>query len=470
MTGSGDARKGSMNKQPTPEEALGFTHVQTAHGISEYVLNANGLKVVLMEDHSKPVFTYLQMFRVGSRNEKPAGLFSALGRGARVNLSGTRGVFHFLEHLFFKGTEKHNPEDGTGVFETFAPLGMLLNATTFFDRTCYFECVSAEHFETCVEIEADRMRNLLLRPGPVENERGVVLEEMSTRGKDPERLMFGKMFETAFTEHPYRWTAIGIKEDVETVSLEQIRACYSTYCWPNNGVIIFRGAVEKLVALAAIARHYGQIPRSPEPIPIVWESEPPQQGERRFEVRKSGDLPRLWLGYHVPESSHDDTYALAVIARILGGSSDPNSRLYSSLVENGLVADAGCTQLEFRDPGLFTVETMLTAKTSLQKVEELLLAELDRLAREPVSEEELAQARDANRTSTIVGIQDPMTWVKWICEGESAVGDWRWQVEFDDHFDKVTADDVMRVAGKYFAKDNRTVGIFIPTNAESDGS
>lgn len=463
-------RHGDQERKPTPEEELGFTHVQSAHGISEYVLNANGLKVVLMEDHSKPVFTYLQMFRVGSRNEKPAGLFSALSRQARVNLSGTTGVFHFLEHLMFKGTEKHNPENGTGVFETFGPLGMLLNATTFFDRTSYFECVSAQHFETPIEVEADRMRNLLLHSGPVESERGVVLEEMSMRGKDPDRIMFGKMFETAFQEHPYRWTAIGLRPDVENVTLPQIRACYDTYLWPNNCVIVCRGAVENIVVLAAIARHYANIPRSPQPIPLVFDVEPPQEAERRFEVRKSGDLPRVWLGFHVPESSQDDTYALAVIARILGGSSNPDSRLYSALVENGLVADAGCSQLEFRDPGLFTIETTLTPKTSVEKVESVLLSELARLSQEPVSEEELAFARAANRVSTVLGLQDPMQWVKWICEGESAVGDWRWQVEFDDCFDKVTAEDVMRVAGKYFTETNRTVGVFIPTNSDSEES
>ncbi len=317
------------------------------------------------------------------------------------------------------------------------------------------------------------MRNLRLNPNSsrdraqVSSERGVVLEEMGKRGKSPDSAMFARMYETAFDVHPYRWMTIGRRPDVESMTIEQLRAFYDTYYWPNNCTVVIRGDFNSLDALALIAKHYGKIPASPQAVPVVWEIEPPQQGERRFEVRKSGDLERVWLGFHVPEAGHDDTYALAVIARLLGGNSDPSSRFYMSLVERGLVADATCTQLMQRNPGLFIVDSTVAPGVAHETVEQALLRELERLTTEPVGEDELDLARQANRTSTMQGTQDPMAWVKWVCEGEAAV-DWRWQVQFDDRFDVVTSADIMRVAIKYFGMQNRTVGVFFPTRDEAE--
>jgi zinc protease len=455
------------SREMTTEERLGFDLVQSAHGISEYVLRANGLKVLLKEDRSKPVVTYLQVFKVGSRNERPA---DSLGRAnllkAMVGLEGTTGATHFLEHLMFKGTRDHDPANGTGVFETFSPLGNVLNATTSLDRTCYFECVSARHLEVCIEIEADRMRNLRFDPELVEAEREVVLEEMGERGREPDEIMMERMFATAFGEHPYRWPIIGARADVESMTIAQLKAFYDTFYWPDNCTVVIRGDFNSVDALALVAKHYGKISRAPHAVPMVWEVEPPQQSERRFEVRKAGDLPRLWLGFHTPEAGHDDSYALAVIAQILGGASDPTSRLYKSLVEVGLVADVSCGPFMRRNPSIFLADTVVEHGVSPEVVERAFLAELARLTSEPVSAEELDLAREANRTGTMQRTQDPMAWVKQICEGEAVV-DWRWQMQFDDNFDKVTAEDIMRVARKYFVETNRTVGVFIPTNSET---
>jgi zinc protease len=450
--------------EQTPEERLGFEFVQSAHGISEHRLRANGLKVLLMEDRSKPVVTYLQVFKVGSRNEKPSNAGNTNLLKAMAGLAGTTGATHFLEHLMFKGTDEHNPADGTGVFETFAPLGNVLNATTFFDRTCYFECVAARHLEVCIDIEADRMRNLRFDPALVEAERGVVLEEMGMRGREPDGVMFERMYATAFTEHPYRWMTIGAREDVESMTIAQLKAYYDTFYWPDNCTVVVRGDFNSVDALALIAKHYGAIPPAPHAVPMVWEVEPPQQGERRFEVRKAGDLQRLWLGFHTPEAGHDDSYVLAVIAQLLGGANNPTSRLYASLVESGLVADASCQPFLQRNPGMIIMDAVVAAGVSVETVEHAFLAEIAKLASEPVSDDELDLARASNRNSTMVSTQDPMAWAKWICEGEAAV-DWRWQVQFDDNFDLVTAADIMRVAARYLIERNRTVGVFTPTNS-----
>ena len=452
---------------------LGFTFKQETQGIAEYRFDKNDLKVVIKEDHSKPVVTFMQMFRVGSRNETPAddGLTRSHLTAALMNstsLAGTTGATHFLEHLMFKGTEEHNPDNGTGVFQTFGPLGNLLNATTSFDRTTYFECVSAQHLETCMEIESDRMRNLRLDPAEVESERGVVLEEMSMGLKSPDRIMLARMYETAFDVHPYQWMTIGRRKDVETVTLAQLRAYYDTFYWPDNCTLIMRGDLTILQALRLIAKHYGEIPKAPHTIPIVWAVEPLHKGARRYEVRKAGALPRVLLGFHVSDAGHDDTYALAMISQLLGNNELLSSRLYSGLIESGLAASASCTSMEQRNPGLFTIKATVSPDSTVEQVEAALLAELAKLATEPVPEEELQLARDSNRTSTMESLQDPMDWAQFICSGEATVCDWRWKVEFDDEFDRVTAQDVQRVAAKYFTPLNRTIGHFVPTENEAD--
>jgi zinc protease len=426
-------------------QALGFTKVQEAKGIVEYRLDRNGLKVLLSENHAKPVVTFMALFHVGSRNEAV----------------GFTGSTHFLEHLMFKGTPTHNPQDGNGVFEMMKPLGNLLNATTWFDRTNYFECVPAEHLPLCIELEADRMRNLMLRVDDRNSEMTVVRNEMERGENEPDRVMMGEMFAVSFREHPYHHPTIGWRSDVEGVSLERMKEFYDVFYWPNNCTVMVRGDFDTVEALELIARHYGPIPASPHKIPTVYTVEPPQEGERRFEINRAGDLPRVWAGYHIPEAAHADTYALAAMRAVLGGSSSKSSRLYKRLIDTGLCASVSASHMELRDPGLFMVNGTVSADHTVAEVEAAFYEEIARLAAEPVTLDELNRAKNANRKSTILGALDPMGWANMIAEGEASV-DWKWVVEYDDNFDKVTPADVQRVAAKYFGRTNRTVGYFIP--------
>ena len=426
-------------------QELGFTRVQEAKGIVEYRFDRNGLKVLLSENHAKPVVTYMALYHVGSRNEAV----------------GYTGSTHFLEHMMFKGTPKHNPQDETGVFEMIKPLGNLLNATTWFDRTNYFECVPSEHLALCIELEADRMRNLMLRQDDRDSEMSVVRNEMERGENDPDSVMMGEIYAVAFREHPYHHPTIGWRSDVEGVPLERMKQFYDDYYWPNNCTVMVRGDFDSIEALQLIALHYGHIPASPKPIPQVYTVEPAQEGERRFEVRRAGDLPRVWVAFHVPEAAHEDTYALAAMAAILGSSSQKSSRIYKRLIESGMASGASVDHMQQHDPGLFILSASVTAESSAAAIEAAIFDELSRLAAEPVSVNELKRACNANSKGTILGALDPMGWANMISEGEASV-DWKWVMEFDDHFNQVTAGDVLRVARKYFSKDNRTVGHFIP--------
>ncbi len=429
---------------------LGFTLVQQTKGIFEYRFDKNGLKVILSEDHSKPVVGYMVVYRVGSRNE---GV-------------GYTGATHFLEHMMFKGTEKHNPQDGNGVFETIKPLGNVINATTSFDRTCYFECVPSQHLEVCIELESDRMRNLKLRQDDRNSEMPVVRQEMSRGQNNPDRVLSQEMMATAFREHSYHHPVIGWRSDVEGVPLERQEQFYDDFYWPNNCTAELRGDFDKIEALTMLAKYYGEIPSSPKPIPTVYTVESAQQGERRFELHRKGDLPRISIAFHVPEAGHQDTYALTALEQILGSSDQKTSRLYKRLIETGLASSASAGHMQRRDPGLFMVNAMVTPRSTVNEVESVLLGELAKFAKETVTDAELNRARNANRKSTILSTLDPMNWLQWLCNGEAVV-DWRWMVDFEDRFDEVTAADIQRVAKQYFTKNNRTVGYFIPTAEEA---
>lgn len=428
--------------------SLGITKVAEQEGIKEYRLK-NGLKILLKEDHSAPVVSFMVVYRVGSRNE-------AVGH---------TGATHFLEHMMFKGTKKFNPADNTGVMEIFGKVGGLLNATTWLDRTNYFECVGSEYLELCIQVEADRMRNLNLREEDRESEMRVVLNEFSRSENNPASVLGRELMAVAFREHPYHHPTIGWWSDVANVPMEKLKEFYDQYYWPNNATVIAVGDFTPDNALKLIHKHFGKIKSSPKPIPTMYTQEPPQEGERRFEIRRAGDLPRMEIGYHTPEATHPDIYALDALHSILGDSSKRSSRLYKRLIETGLVTDTSASVIPFRDPSLFSVDAVLAPGKTFAEVEQVIYEELERLANEPVDEEELNRIKAANRKGTILGSADPQVFANMLCSAESCA-DWTWLINYDKHFDALTPADIQRVARTYFRKTNRTVGHFIPLTAE----
>lgn len=423
---------------------MGIKKVDEAAGIVEYRLK-NGLKVLLRENHSAPVVSFMVVYRVGSRNEAV----------------GYTGSTHFLEHMMFKGTRKYSPQAGSGVMETFNRIGALLNATTWLDRTNYFECVPSEYLELCVRIEADRMRNLNLRQEDRDSEMTVVRNEFERGENNPGSALSKEVVALAFREHPYHHPTIGWRSDVEGVPLSRMKEFYNTYYWPNNATVIVVGEFDPEETLLLIQKHFGKIPSSPEPIPEVYTVEPPQEGERRLELCRAGDLPQLLIAYHTPEADHDDTYPLAVMHALLGDSGKRSSRLYKALVETELTTSCYASNGEFRDPFLFTLGATLAPGKSFEEVEAAFFAEIAKLAEEPPGDDELQRARSANRKGTILGSADPQTFANMLCAAES-VATWRWLVEYDDRYDAVSAADVQRVASRYFSPENRTIGHFVP--------
>jgi zinc protease len=250
--------------------------------------------------------------------------------------------------------------------------------------------------------------------------------------------------------------------------MERMKDFYDTYYWPNNATVIIVGDFQPLAALKMISRHFGKIPSSPSPIPKVYTIEPPQEGERRFVLKRAGDLPQLAIGWHTPEATHPDTYALSAMRAVLGDAGKRSSRLYRALMETALCTSCYSQNGEFRDPSLFEVGATIAPNATFEKVEEVIYEEIAKLAKEPVTEDELRRAKAANRKGTTLANADPMSFINLLCQAEASA-DWKWAMEYDDKFDAVTPEEIMRVASLYFSEDNRTVGRFIPTEREQTG-
>jgi zinc protease len=427
----------------------GIEKITEEHGVAEYKLH-NGLKVLLVPNHTAPVITLLVLYKVGSRNE---GV-------------GYTGSTHFLEHMLFKGTKKHNPEKGNGLDDLLTQIGAYWNATTWFDRTSYFEVVPNEYLELCIQLEADRMRNLLLRQEDHDSEMSVVRNELERGENYPEDALEKELYAVAFREHPYHHPTIGWRSDVEGVSMDRLREFYNTFYWPNNATVILVGDFEPQNSMQLMQKHFGKLPTAPKPIPEVYTTEPAQEGERRLEIHRAGDLPRVWFGFHVPEAAHADNYPLAAMRHILGSTYERSSRLYKGLIDTSLASDVFARHDDLRDPGLFIVGATLNPGVEIAAVEVALQNELERLKTQPVSIEELARAKSANRKGTILSKADPSSLAFMLGEAESKA-DWHWLMDYDDNFDKVDAHDIQRVAKKYLEKVNRTVGTFIPREESS---
>jgi zinc protease len=419
---------------------LGFRFESEAQGIVEYTCVANGLKVLLIENHSAPVVTSMVVYRVGSRNEAV----------------GYTGSTHFLEHMMFKGTARFN------MVEQLKPLGADFNATTSYDRTNYFAKVPSKYLRELITMESDRMRNLALRKSDRDSEMTVVRNEFEIGKNDPGSLLHEHLMATAFQEHPYHHPIIGWLDDVENVPLERMHEFYNTFYWPNNATLMVVGDFDTSECLQIIAETYGQIPAATHPIPQVYTKEPPQQGERRFKIVKPSTSPaEVVIGFHVPEAIHSDSYALSALATVLGDSGKRNSRLYKALVEKRLAVQCYAAPSSMKDPGLFILGGTCAPGVSPDQVEAALLAEIDKVRKELVGADELERAKMANRKSTALGSDNQMALLNQLCHAE-VVGSWKEYIEFDDKYDQVTPADITAVVGRYFAEENRTVGVFVP--------
>ena len=450
MSKSPSRRKRKSSKEVASEDppigtelARVFDFVGDADGIEEYRLKSNGLQVLYMRQGIAPVATTMITYRVGSRNES----------------AGLTGATHFLEHLMFKGTERFNRRRGTSIFEVLQSVGAQVNATTWLDRTNYYEMMESEHLSLALDIESDRMRNALLNEEDVESERTVILNEFDRGENESQRRLFHLLWSTAFIAHPYRHPTIGWRSDIESVTAADLRNFYDTYYWPNNATLSIIGGVERVEALKQVADRFGPISSSPLNIPDVTTREPLQSGERRFELNMSGEVGSVVMGYHTPGGRHGDADALGVLSMILSGGK--TSRFYRALTDTGLAAYAHASSMTLRDSGLFILIASPADGIDNASIESALDRELDRVIQEGVEQGELSLAKKQVRTQTLFGRDSSYAIAAQLNEA-IATGDWRLYAGQLDRVEALSKEDIDRVARTYLAKDARSVGYLNP--------
>ncbi|MDD5562942.1 MAG: pitrilysin family protein [Thermoanaerobaculaceae bacterium] len=422
-----------------------FAVVVRERGVEELRLETNGLRVLLLPDGSVPVVAACVVYHVGSRNE-------AVGH---------TGSTHLLEHLMFKGSQAFDPARGRPVARVLERVGAAFNATTWFDRTNYYETLPPEHLSLALELEADRMRGALLREADLASEMTVVRNEFERGENDPFDVLLKESFAVAFREHPYHHPTIGWRSDIEATTIERLRAFYDTFYYPDNASLVLVGSFDRDEALALVARHFGPLPRASRPVPAVVTREPRQEGERRFIVRRSGEVGWVVVSWRVPEAAHADTHALAVLADALGGG--VTSRLHQKLVETGLCLDVQALAWQLRDPGLFQVFATLNPPTGHAKVEKIIRAELAKVVAKGLWKSEVLRARAQVEAQTAFHRDSPAQVAAALTEAISAA-DWRFYLDYPGRIKAVTRDDVQRVAAATFVDDGASVGYFIPKN------
>ena len=420
-----------------------FEFVDASGGIEEYMLTSNGLRVLVLEQAAAPVVAFMVTYHVGSRNE----------------WTGLTGATHILEHLMFKGTERFHKKKGTSIFETLQRVGARVNATTWFDRTNYYEMLPKQHLPLAIEIEADRMRGALLDAEDLESERTVILNEYDRGKNEALRNLYDAVWSAAFVAHPYHHPTIGWRSDIENVTPEGLRHFYDTYYWPNNATISIIGDVDRQEALALVGEHFGALEAAPEPIPEMHTREPEQQGERRVKVHQEGQLGAVMTSYKSPEGLSEDADALDILARVLA--SGKGGRLFKRLTDRGLTADVFAMSARLRDPGLFSLFAFLTPEATHDAVEAGMREVVRDVQQEGITDEELQRAKTQLKAKEAFGRDGPFAIASQLNEAIAA-GDWTLYTTYLDRIDRVTAADVQRVAETYLQPQRVTVGHYIP--------
>jgi zinc protease len=413
--------------------------VRQLEGISEYELG-NGLRVLIFPDRSQPTVTVNITYLVGSRSEG----------------YGETGMAHLLEHLMFKGSARH-PK----LAPEMTARGAQNNATTWYDRTNYYETLKATdaNLEWALDMEADRMVNAFMAKADLGSEMTVVRNEFEMGENDPMGVLSERVLSTAYLWHNYGKATIGARSDIENVPIERLRQFYQRFYQPNNAVLLVTGRFDAERALALVQRSFGAIPRSGQPLWPDTTAEPPQDGERTVTLRRAGGVPCVAAAYHVPSGAHRDYASIDVLAMILADT--PSGRLYKALVPTGLAASVGGGAYQMRDPGTLTFSAEVRAGASLEKARHAMLAALEGLRSAPPTQSEVARARARLlkemelrlASSTEVGLELS----EWI-----AMGDWRLIFLHRDRLRTVTQRSVAAVADRYLRRANRTVGLYVP--------
>jgi len=410
---------------------------------------ANGLKVVLVEDRSRPVTNLQVWYHVGSKDEQ----------------TGRTGFAHLFEHLMFLGSKNVGPEQHMRYVRQ---AGGQVNAYTSFDQTVYWETFPSNYLERMLWLEADRMATLDVSQANFTKEREVVKEERRMRYENqPYGLVMEAVLAETYKTYPYKHMPIGSVEDLERASLKDVQDFHSTFYVPNNATLILVGDFEADEALQLVQKHFGAAPRAKE-VPRVKAVETAPSEPRTHEVKQANiPLPAVTLSWILPPLNHPDTYALDVAGIIL--SSGQSSRIYRRLVYEEQLAQYAFGQAQsLEGPSFFFGAAIVNQGKDIQKLSEGLQSVIQELAATPPSAEELTKAKNQLIAGFITGREGVQA--KGDSLGRCAVllgNPARYNSELD-HFRQVSAEDVRRVTAQYLKPQNLTRLIFPASEPTSE--
>lgn len=408
---------------------------------------ANGLRVIIAEDHNAPVYSIVVHYMVGSRDER----------------KGRTGFAHLFEHMMFKGSENIGPgEHFMLVFNN----GGSMNGTTNKDRTVYFETLPANQLDLGIFLEADRMRSLEITKENLDNQRNAVQEE---RRLGVDNQPYGKTFELvdelAYDNPAYEHSVIGSMADLNAASVEDVASFFKAYYAPNNAVLSIVGDVDTKTTLEKARKAFGPIPSQPAP-PKVDMTEPKQTAERRQSLDDPlARLTRVDIVFKVPPRLTADDDAVQVLGTVL--SSGRSSRLYQQIVrEQQLAPNVNAARDGAIGPGLFRVIGTVAPGKTAEALEAAIYAEIEKVKNGPIAEWEIEKARNNAKRGVVGGLTSSLTRALQLAEFAASYGDPGLINQRVDRIAKVTAADIQRVARTYLVPENRTVVITRPKSAK----
>ena len=420
-----------------------FKKIKELGGIEEYLYQPNGMNVLLLQDNASPVATVQIVYRVGSKHE----------------VLGNTGSTHLLEHLMFKGTPTFNKKCGTTITDVLQNTGAQLNATTWYDRTNYFETLPSDKIGLALQIEADRMRNSLLTKEDKDAEMTVVRNEFERGENDPNSLLDKEIWASAYIAHPYHHSTIGWKSDIEKAPIEVLRNFYNTYYWPDNATLTIIGDFKKENVFELIEKYFGGITKAPHTLPQPYTEEPEQYGARKIVVRKPGELGVVNKAYKIPGALHEDLPALNILGEIIG--SGPSAILNKTFVDTRMGIYAYASATNFKEVGLFTIGVGFPTTSKHEDIDAKISEVIAKIQKEGVTQDEVNRVVAKISAQTILG-RDGSGVIASELNEAIASGDWTDFVTGVDRLKKVTPADVLRVAQKYLVEDQSTTGYFIP--------
>ena len=417
--------------------------VSFAADYSTYSLD-NGQKVVIKEVHDNPIVIIDTWIKTGSINETDEN----------------NGVAHFLEHLFFKGTPKHPAKEFDRILES---KGAVTNAATSKDFTHYYILIPSQYFDLALDLHSDMLLNPLIPRKELEKERKVVIEEIAKNNDKPTTKLYRNMIKGFYNTHPYKRDVIGTKEVISTISREQILDFYNTWYVPENMTTVIIGDVDTQKVLASVKEKFNKpIDVTAKPYKPIYkmDKKPSSQIEHKLDMNvETGYILVGFKGCHKIDSK--DSYALDVLATILGDGK--SSRLYKNLKEQKqLVHSISASHSSMRDDSIFYVSANYLTE-DIPRLKAAIFEEIEKLQKNEITEEEIQKAKNIIERDTYYSRESVSNIASEIGYTMTVAGDISYYKNYLDNINKVTAEDLKKVAKTYLNADEAVISVVLPS-------